>query len=52
MTGLYLSPNEALWGNILDFNSPEVDDENDLGAFDEIKTSIFIIFQSEIAPLN
>ena len=41
-----------LWGDIQDFKSCKVGNENELGAFDKVKTSIIIFFQSEIAPLN
>ena len=52
MNDLQLPPNEELWGNILDFNPSKVGDENEVGAFDKMKTSISIIFQSGIAQLN
>ena len=43
---------EELWGNILNFNHSKAVNENALVAFGKIETSIFFIFQSEIAPLN
>ena len=52
MSGLYVLQDEVLWGNILDFDPSRVGDENKLGTLDKIKTSIFMIFQSEIVPLN
>ncbi len=39
-------------GHILDINPSKVGDEDELGAFDKIQTSISIIFQSEIVPFN
>ena len=52
MFGQYLSPNEGLWGNSLDFDPFKVWNGNKLGALGKIKTSIFILFQSGISPPN
>ena len=41
-----------LWGNILEFYPPDDGDGHELGTYDKIRTSNFIIFQSEIDPLN
>ena len=42
----------GLWGSILDFHLPDVGDESELGGYDEIQTSNFMILQSEIEPRN
>ena len=52
MTELKLSAKNELCRNILDFQYPYVGDETDLGAFNEIKTSNFTIFHSEIELLG
>ena len=39
-------------GEYLRFFPPDVEDESQFGAQDRIKTSNFMILQSEIGPLN